>query len=73
MKPHEKAKRWREKLNLKVQDLADMTGYSIEAVYQYERGARADGKKLSDWSWQRYRMACAAAEQQIKTGRAFEW
>ena len=68
-----RAKAWRERIKLSPQDLADATGYSLEAVYQYERGVRADGSKLSDWAWQRYQMACAAVDYQKRSGRAFAW
>ena len=72
MSQHKQAKAWREKVGLTVADLADMSGYSPEAIYTFERGSRYDGKH-SEWAWHRYRMACAAVEQQVKTGRAFEW
>jgi predicted transcriptional regulator len=68
-----RAKAWRERVKMSPQDLADATGYSLEAVYQYERGTRADGTKLSDWAWQRYQMACAAVDHQKRSGREFAW
>lgn len=68
-----RARAWRERLGLTVTDLADLTGYSREAVQQYERGKRSDKHELSDWAWQRYSLCCAAVEHQQKTGRAFEW
>jgi DNA-binding XRE family transcriptional regulator len=64
---------WRVRLNLTQGELADRTGYSREAVYQYERGFRHDGARLSDFAWQRYQMACAAVEHEIRTGRTFAW
>ena len=69
----ERARAWRERYKLSVQDLADATGYSYEAVYQYERGLRADGTELSAFAWQRYQMACAGVQAQIKTGKKFKW
>jgi transcriptional regulator with XRE-family HTH domain len=72
MKPHQQAKAWRERHKLSVAELANLTGYSPEAIYTFERGSRYDGKH-SEWALYRYRMACAAAEQQVKTGKVFEW
>lgn len=68
-----RARAWREKAGLTAQDLADHTGYSLEAVYQFERGRRADGSDHSEWTWQRFRLCCAAVDTQLKTGRTFEW
>ena len=73
MKLHEKAKQWRLDADLSVQQLADLRGYSPEAIYQFERGIRSDRRKQSEWSWQRYKLCCAAIEQQIKTGKVFTW
>jgi len=68
----EAARKWREKVALTPQQLAEATGYSPEAIYQYERGYRADGAKLSEYAWQRYMMACAGVEAELK-GRKFSW
>jgi predicted transcriptional regulator len=69
----EAARSWREKVSLTVHELADATGYSYEAIYQYERGRRWDGSKLGEYAWQRYTMACAGVEAQMKSGRKFSW
>src|SRR6266404_1519477 len=60
-KPNQ-AKAWRIKSGLSVQQLADLSGYSPEAIYQFERGIRSDGEKQSAWAWQRYKLCCAAIE-----------
>ena len=74
MKRNEKARAWRLRAGLTVQQLEDLTGYSRESIWMYERATPpSDGRKLSDYAWQRYRMACAAADHQIKTGETFEW
>lgn len=73
MKSHEQAKAWRVKRKLSLQELADLTGYSIHAIYKFEAGCRAPSEEHSDWTWRRYRLACSGAERQIKSGRAFEW
>ncbi len=69
----EQARSWRERLKLSVQDLADLTGYSIAAIYQFERGINGAGAKHSEWSWQRYRLICSAVAHQMRTGKEFEW
>ena len=66
------ARAWREKAGLSIPALADATGYSLEAIYQYERGKRHDGAKLSEFAWQRYEMACAGVAAELK-GEKFSW
>lgn len=73
MKPHESAKSWRLRRKLTHEQLSELTGYSVPAIYAFERGGRGAGEVHSDWTLQRYRMACSGAERQIKSGRAFEW
>ena len=67
------ARAWREKVKLSPQDLADRSGYSLEAVYQFARGKRSDGSEHSEWAWQRFRLCCAAVEHQLRTGKEFSW
>lgn len=75
MKPHEQAKAWRQRLNLSLEELSELTGYSVPAIYKFELGSRSkkQGEKHSEWTMQRYKMACAGAERQLKSGRMFEW
>lgn len=73
MKPHEQAKTWRLRRKLSHEQLSELTGYSIPAIYAFERGGRGAGEQHSDWTLQRYRMACSGAERQLKSGREFEW
>ncbi len=75
MKPHEQAKAWRTARGLTLDQLADLTGYSVPAIRKFEQGARNEkrGERHSQWTWQRYQMACAGAEAQIKSGREFTW
>lgn len=75
MKPHEQAKAWRLKRKLSLDQLAELTGYSVPAIRKFESGARNKqaGEGHSEWAMQRYRMACAGAEAQLRTGRAFGW
>jgi len=73
--PHERAKAWREKRNLTLDALSELTGYSVVAIRKLESGYRhqGNGEKHSEWTMERYRMACAGAEAQLKTGRRFDW
>lgn len=64
---------WREGAKLSVQDLADLTGYSVAAIYQFERGINGSGDSHSEWSWQRYRLCCSAIAHQLRTGKEFSW
>ena len=75
MKVHEAAKSWRLKRKLTLDQLAELTGYSVPAIRKFEAGSRnkAAGEGHSEWTWQRYQMACAGAEAQIKTGKEFGW
>lgn len=71
--PHERARAWREKRKLSIEQLSELTGYSDPAIRQLEAGKRFGGAAHSEWTWQRYQMACAGAERQLSTGRTFEW
>jgi hypothetical protein len=73
MKTCEQAKAWRERRKLSIEQLSELTGYSIPAIYAFERGTRNAGESHSEWTWHRYKMACSGAERQIKSGRIFEW
>ena len=73
MKTHDKAKSWRLRRKLTHEQLSDLTGYSVVAIRQLEAGRRFGGGNNSEWTMQRYRMACSGAERQLKSGRAFEW
>lgn len=75
MKKHEQAKAWRTRRNLSLEDLSELTGYSVIAIRKFEAGARHVSKREphSEWTWQRYRMACAGAEAQLKSGKEFAW
>jgi transcriptional regulator with XRE-family HTH domain len=73
VKPHEQARSWRLRRKLTIEQLAELTGYSVPAIYSFERGSRGAAESHSDWTLQRYRMACSGAERQIKSGRPFEW
>ncbi len=72
----QKAKTWREKRGWSVKQLSEKTGFSIEAVYRFERGTVAyDGKqkRIDEAAWKRFRMACAGTELEAIRGRKFSW
>jgi hypothetical protein len=58
-----RAREWRIGNFKSVDDLAELSGWSREAIYIFERTGG------SPRAWQRYRLACAA----IAGGDAFEW
>jgi hypothetical protein len=69
-----KAKWWRTNVvKLRAMELAQLTGYSVPAIYLMERGISADGRLVRPWVWRRYKMACAGVEYQVLHGREFEW
>ena len=81
MNQFERAKRWREKAGLTVEQLAEKTGYSKESIYLFEKGFTYNGrtahdrikrKPLDENVWHRYRMACAGVAAAL-SGTAFNW
>jgi hypothetical protein len=73
MKQHRQAKEWRLARGLSIANLAELSGYSVEALYIFERGQNPDGSKIADWVWQRYKMCCAGIDAQIRSGIDFKW
>jgi hypothetical protein len=69
-----RAKWWRTNVvRLNAQELADLTGYTQQAIYLMERGINSQGRKVAPWVWRRYKMACAAVEYQLVHDRVFDW
>lgn len=69
-----RARWWRVNVvKMSVQELADLTGYSPQAIYLMERGVASDGSLVKTWAFKRYKMACAGAMAQADQGRPFEW
>lgn len=83
MNEYQKAKAWRERLGLTDKQLADLTGYSAKSIYWFERGltpparnakgGNENDRQIKEWVLQRYRMACAGVEHELKTGHKFNW
>ena len=72
---HAKAKAWRNRLGLTLDQLADMTGYSREAVFLFERGANSKGAPHAAHAWKRYKLACLAVRVllQYKINSVDQW
>ena len=79
MSEYDDAKAWRERHGLTQAKLAELTGYSREAVCWAESGRCPPGRrqkekaKIQEWVWQRYKNCCAAVDNQLKTGKKFHW
>jgi hypothetical protein len=69
-----KAKFWRQHVaGLRIEQLAELTGYSQRTIYLMEEGCTADGYRISDWVWQRYKRCCAAVHYERLNGKKFNW
>ena len=74
MTEHEKAKAWRESMSLTIARLSDLTGYSVESIYEMERGKKAGTHEMiKPWIKHRYKLICAGVHQQLTSGKTFEW
>jgi len=84
MTASDKARQWRESLNLSIAELARLSGYSQVSLYWLERGltpprtaahiaGKQKSKKIPDQVWQRYKNVCAGVDAQIKAGRSFNF
>lgn len=73
MKQHEKARRWRKERGLSVDQLAELCGWSPEAIWLFERGVTPKGEPVSDWAWLRFKRACAGIDAELRSGVKFDW
>lgn len=78
MKEHEKARAWRERHGLSLDQLATLSGYTRQALYWMERGLtppdRSNPKRaIASWVWKRYKNICAGVDSQIRAGKVFDW
>ena len=73
----ERAKRWREARGLSLDQLADLTGYAPLTIRWMEKGLRPPNRgkdqEIREWVWQRFKMACAGADKQLRSGKEFQW
>ena len=84
MTPADKARTWRESLNLSVAELARLSGYSVVSLHWFEQGltpprtakhiaGKQKSGKIKPAVWQRYRNTCAGVAAQLKAGKQFDW
>jgi len=78
MQEHLKAKAWRERRGLSVVELAKLAGFNRVTIYGFEKGTTPERPgqkpgKISAAVWQRYKMACAGVDAQLKRNRKFDW
>lgn len=79
MSEYEQAKTWREKHKLTQAALGEAIGYARETIYWFERGVTPQGRtsrkpgKIKPWVWQRYKMACAGYDAQLRGKKEFGW
>lgn len=83
MTDHERAKAWRKKHGLTVEQLSERAGYSIESIYLFEKGHTYAGrtpkdrikkKRIDEGAQRRYRMACAGVQfELLNHPRKFNW
>ena len=79
MKNHEKARAWRKRRELTIEQLATLTGYGPRAIMWMESGlsppnqGRKEPGPIAKAVWHRYKMLCAAADTQLQTGKKFDW
>ena len=81
---HEKAKAWRERSGLSIDELAALSGYSALAIRYFEKGitpprtahhvaGAAQNRPVPEAVWKRYKNVCCGVFTQKKLGQAFEW
>ena len=77
MTESQRAKAWRNKCNLTMEDLAGLTGYSKEAIFRFECGTNSLGQPHNAHAWRRYKLACLAVRvmliQKIDTVDKWHW
>lgn len=77
MTEHVAAKAWRNRMNLTMDDLARLTGYSREAIFLFEKGTNSQGKPHALHAWRRYKLACMAVRflkfYKLENVNAWEW
>lgn len=83
---HEKARAWREKLELSAEQLAGHIGYTRISIYWFERGetppqrnaksGNPNDRRHKPWVWERYKRACGDLDAELfgrKKGVRFDW
>lgn len=80
---HEKARAWRERHDLSREQLAQLTGYSYEAVVLFEKGLtpvrkwkgtrKTEQREIKPEVWQRWKRVCAGVEAMLRERKHFNW
>jgi transcriptional regulator with XRE-family HTH domain len=73
MNEQDRARKWRESLELTQRELGDSLGWTREAICMFECNITSSGLEVSDWAWKRYKMACAGLDAQLKGDKKFNW
>lgn len=68
---HARARLWRVNRDLTMQELSDLTGYSVAAICLFEAGVTSVGAGIAPEVWRRYKLCCAAVE--AGAVRKFDW
>jgi len=73
-----KAVAWRQRHGMTPEQLAELTGYSMQTIYWMERGWAApktgeDPQPIKPWVWKRYKMACLGAAAQLHARQEWDW
>lgn len=68
------AQQWRQEVvKLSLDELSEMTGYSVRAIYLFESGKGNSGKPHAPKVWLRYLRACAGVDVEIRAKYQFAW
>ena len=78
---HERAKAWRKKHGWTLDQLSELTGWSVSAIIWFERGAMPPDKRegsdkprpMNAYSWARYRRTCHSVAVETRTKKPFDW
>lgn len=66
----ERARQWREHMNLTRSALSALTGFSVASIMDFELGyRRTTNVAIEAQNWRRYKLCCAA----VASGLTFDW
>lgn len=70
MNDADRARAWREEMNLSRGELSALTGFSVESIINFEMGYRRGTKEpISETSRLRYKLCCASVAHRLQ----FNW
>lgn len=80
---HVRAKAWRERMGLSLDQLSELSGYAVLTLRYMEKGltpvrtarhvaGKTKSRKIPWQVWQRYKMVCAGVEYELTKGK-FDW